>query len=60
MLKKSVSSVKRSAVKLKDGAELSEPDSVKEGVGGLKAEAERQEEEAQGYAIAFLKKVMRL
>ena len=60
MPKRSVSSVKRSAVKPKDGAELSELDSVKEGIGDLKAEADRQEEEAQRYAVAFLQKVMRL
>ena len=60
MPKRSVSSVKGSAVRPKEGAELSEPDSVKEGIGGLKAEADRQKEEAQRYAIAFLKKVMRL
>ena len=36
------------------------PDSVQEGVEDLKTEADRQEEEAQKYAIAFLKKVMRL
>ena len=46
MPKRSVSSVKGSAVKPKEGAELSESDSVKEGIGGLKAEADREEEEA--------------
>ena len=60
MPKRSVSSVKGSAVKPKEGAELSDPDSVEEGIRDLKAEADRQEEEAQRYAIAFLKKVMRL
>lgn len=60
MPKRSVSSVKGSAVKPKEGAELSESDSVKEGIGGLKAEADREEEEAQRYAVAFLQKVMRL
>lgn len=35
-------------------------DSVGEGIGDLKAEADRQEEEAQRYAVAFLQKVMRL
>lgn len=33
---------------------------MKESIGDLRAEADRQEEEAQRYAIAFLKKVMRL
>lgn len=60
MPKKSVSSMKKNAVKPKEGAELSESDSVKEGIGGLKAEADRQEEEAQRYAVAFFQKVMRL
>lgn len=60
MPKRSVSSVKGSAVKPKEGAELSDPDSVEEGIRDLKAEADRQEDEAQRYSIAFLKKVMRL
>lgn len=60
MPRRSVSSVKRNDVKPKEGTELSDSDSVKEGIGDLKAEADRQEEEAQRYAIAFLKKVMRL
>lgn len=46
MPKRSVSSVKGSAVKPKEGAELSDPDSVEEGIRDLKAEADRQEEEA--------------
>lgn len=60
MPRRSVSSVKGDAIKPKGEATLSESDSMKEGVGDLKAEADRQEEEAQRYAIAFLKKVMRL
>lgn len=50
----------KNAVKPKEGAELSDPNSVKEGIGDLKAEADRQEDEAQRYAVAFLQKVMRL
>lgn len=50
----------RSMVKRDWGTVPSAPDSVEEDVADLKAEAVRQEEEAQKYAIAFLKKVMRL
>lgn len=60
MPKKLVSSVRRNIPKPKERTELSVLDSVGEGIGDLKAEADRQEEEAQRYAIAFLKKVMRL
>lgn len=60
MPKKLVSSVRRNIPKPKERTELSVLDSVGEGIGDLKAEADRQEEEAQRCAIAFLKKVMRL
>lgn len=52
--------MKRNVVKPKGQAVPLGPDSVQEGVEDLKTEADRQEEEAQKYAIAFLKKVMRL
>lgn len=55
-----MSSVKGNVIKPKGETIPSEPDSVKESIGDLRAEADRQEEEAQRYAIAFLKKVMRL
>lgn len=60
MPRRSVSSVKGNVIKPKGETMPSEPDSVKESIGDLRAEADRQEEEAQRYAIAFLKKVMRL
>lgn len=60
MPKKLVSSVRRNIPKPKERTELSVLDSVGEGIGDLKAEADRQEEEAQRYAVAFLQKVMRL
>lgn len=60
MPRRSVSSVKGNVIKPKGETIPSEPDSVKESIGDLRAEADRQEEEAQRYAIAFLKKVMRL
>lgn len=59
MPRRSVSSVKGNVIKPKGETIPSEPDSVKESIGDLRAEADRQEE-AQRYAIAFLKKVMRL
>lgn len=60
MPRRSVSSVKGNVIKPKGETIPSEPDSVKGSIGDLRAEADRQEEEAQRYAIAFLKKVMRL
>lgn len=60
MPRRSVSSVKGNVIKPKGETMPSEPDSVKESIGDLRAEADRQEEEAQRYAIAFLKKAMRL
>ena len=52
--------MKGNVIKPKGETIPSEPDSVKGSIGDLRAEADRQEEEAQRYAIAFLKKVMRL